>query len=159
MRRTKTAPSPYPFLPFHGLRIAQATASMVVAAVMFYFIWNLVHEHYQPPKTFWTVSIYGDIVGELPLLTKSQLLAAALLTFFTLSGTLLMYACFGLSPLVNLSVNGLLLALWAPGFAFLWYWSRGTLSHYCDRTNWTGPTGIMVCRLYKALFAFALLGL
>jgi hypothetical protein len=70
-----------------------------------------------------------------------------------------MHIFFGLSPRVNLVLNSVLLGLWAPGFGFLWYYSRGTLSHVCNTANWTEEVGIMVCRIYKALFAFALEGL
>jgi hypothetical protein len=85
-------------------------------------------------------------------------MAAALLSIIFLIGTLFVHLFHGLSPKINLCLNGILLGLWAPGFAFLWYYSRGTLSHVCNRANWTEETGIMVCRIYKALFAFALLG-
>jgi hypothetical protein len=61
--RTRTAPSPYPRLIFHGLRIGQALASLVVGGIMFYFIHNLRHESYDPPKTFWVVS---DCIAKEP---------------------------------------------------------------------------------------------
>lgn len=32
------------------------------------------------------------------------------------------------------------------------------MSHVCNKSNWEDETGIMVCRIYKALFAFTLLG-
>jgi hypothetical protein len=139
-RRTKTAPTPYPRLIFHLTRCFQALAALVVSSVMFFFIWNLVHEHFEPPKTFWT------------------LLAASLVTIFSLLATTITYAFFGLSPVWNLCANGLLFALWTPAFAFLWFWTKKTLSHVCSQTTWEDETGIMVCRLYKALFAFAMLG-
>jgi len=141
LRRTRTAPSPYPRLAFHGIRCAQLLASLVVMAVMWYFLWNLIHEDFETPRTFWT------------------LLAASLATMITLAGTLLIYLLFGLSPFVSLCVNGLLLALWAPSFAFLWYWTRKTLSDVCSAKTWQDETGIMICRIYKALFAFSALGL
>jgi hypothetical protein len=87
------------------------------------------------------------------------MLAAALTTMLSLAGTLLIYLLFGLSPFVNLCINGLLLALWAPSFAFLWYWTRKTLSDVCSAKTWHDETGIMVCRIYKALFAFCALGM
>jgi len=138
--RTRTAPTPYPRIIFHAIRIGQALASMVVMAVMFYFIWNLVHEDFDPPRTFWT------------------LLAAALVTFFFLITTLMLYACIGLSPRINAIGNTVCFLLWGPAFGYLWFFTRATLGHVCNKSNWTGPVGIMVCRIYKALFAFAMLG-
>jgi hypothetical protein len=155
LRRTRTAPSPYPRVAFHGIRCAQLLASLVVMAVMWYFLWNLIHEHFETPRTFWTVGTISFVARP----DKMQLLAASLTTTITLAGTLVIYLLFGLSPFINLCINGLLLALWAPSFAFLWYWTRKTLSHVCSPTTWRDDTGIMVCRIYKALFAFCALGL
>jgi hypothetical protein len=33
----------------------------------------------------------------------------------------------------------------------------GTLGHVCNTANWGSEAGIMVCRIYKALFTFTLL--
>lgn len=32
------------------------------------------------------------------------------------------------------------------------------MSHFCDYDNWSEDLGVMVCRIYKALFAFTLVG-
>jgi len=138
--KTKVAPTPYPRIFFHGIRCAQALASVVVMSIMFYFIWNLIHEGFSAPKTFWT------------------LLAASLLTFLGLIATTILYAFFGLSPLWNLIMNGVLIGLWAPAFAFLWFWTKKTLAHVCSQGTWGDTTGIMICRVYKALFAFTAFG-
>jgi hypothetical protein len=157
--KTKTAPTPYPRIIFHIIRFSQAIAALVVSSIMFYFIWNLVHEEFEAPKTFWTVSCpYRSVTACLPKLTDSQLLAASLLTFLTLIGTMIVYAFFGLSPLWNLCINALLLILWAPAFAFLWFWTKKTQSHVCSQKTWEDETGIMICRIYKALFAFSMFG-
>jgi len=139
-QRSRTAPTPYPRLVFHGIRLGQTLASLVVMSVMYFFIWNLVHEDYEPPRTFWT------------------LLAASLCTLAFLVATTVLYACTKLSPLLNLVGNAVLFLLWGPAFGYLWYYSRATLGHVCNKDTWTGPTGIMVCRIYKALFAFSMLG-
>lgn len=65
----------------------------------------------------------------------------------------------GLSPRVNLILNSVVFGLWTVGFILLSYWMWSTLTHYCNVTNWNDQTGIMVCRIYKALFTFSLLGL
>jgi hypothetical protein len=156
LRRTRTAPSPYPKLAFHGIRCAQLLASLVVMAVMWFFLWNLINEHFDTPKTFWTVGTPRLSVSDPDMI---QLLAAATATMLTLAGTLLIYLLFGLAPFVSLCINGLLLALWAPSFGFLWYWTRKTLSQVCSPKTWRDDTGVMVCRIYKVLFAFCALGL
>jgi len=35
----------------------------------------------------------------------------------------------------------------------------GTLANVCDVAHWHEETGIMVCRIYKTLFTFTLVGL
>lgn len=35
----------------------------------------------------------------------------------------------------------------------------GTLGHVCNTVNWGSPDGIMICRIYKALFSFTVTGL
>ncbi|KAL9087536.1 MAG: hypothetical protein Q9165_006647 [Trypethelium subeluteriae] len=57
-------------------------------------------------------------------------------------------------------INAALAVIWVVGFSLLaWWTTQSTLRHVCNVTNWTDDTGIMVCRLYKSLFSFALFGL
>lgn len=91
-----------------------------------------------------------------------QLLAVSLLTIAIFLATTILHF-FGTSPLqtplTNTLLNAALLLLWAVSFALLSWWSAGTLRHVCTRANWDDDTGISICRTYKALFSFALLGL
>jgi len=139
--RAKTAPSHYPRIPFHLLRFAQLVSSLIVGAIMLFFIWHLTHDHWSTPWTF-------------VVLTAVSLLTVAVLTF-----TIVLHCCCGLQPRLNIILNSGLAILWAMGFAMLAYYMSGTLAHYCDVDNWNDGTGIMVCRIYKAVFTFALLGL
>lgn len=87
-----------------------------------------------------------------------QLLTTSLLTLVFLTTTLILHALHTLNPLLNTSLNALLTLLWTLSFSLLTWWSAGTLGHVCNTLNWDTNTGIMVCRIYKALFSFALLG-
>jgi len=140
MARDRVKPTHYPFVPFHLLRSAQLVSALIVASIMLYFLWHLTHDHYRLPWTF------------------ILLLAVSLLTILSLSTTIVLHCCCGLNPRLNVCLNGCLLVLWSVGFALLSWWSSGTLSHVCNKSNWEDETGIMVCRIYKALFAFTLLG-
>ena len=82
----------------------------------------------------------------------------SLFTVLALCVTIVLHCCFGLNPRFNLFLNSVLLVPWTVGFALLSWWSSGTLTHVCNVDNWHDDVGIMVCRIYKALFAFALLG-
>jgi hypothetical protein len=73
--------------------------------------------------------------------------------------TIVFYFCRALNPTVNLAINAMLSVFWATGFGLLTWAMSGTLVHKCNATNWGNDAGVMVCRLYKALFTFSLTGL
>ncbi|KAF2097839.1 hypothetical protein NA57DRAFT_76646 [Rhizodiscina lignyota] len=138
--KSRTKPTNYPFLLFHGLRCAQLTSSIIVAAIMFYFIWHLTHDHWPTPWTF------------------LLLCGVSMATILALTTTIVLHCCCGLNPRFNIVLNSALCTLWAVGFALLSWWSSGTLTHTCSLDVWREDAGIMVCRIYKSLFAFAMLG-
>lgn len=140
-RRDRVKPTHYPFIPFHAIRSAQLLSSIIVASVMFYFMSELARDHFRLPWTF------------------ILLMVVALLTLVSLTATILLHCFYGLNPMLNTILNGSLAVLWAVSFGLLSWWSSGTLSHVCNKDNWVDELGISVCRLYKALFSFSLLGL
>ena len=89
----------------------------------------------------------------------TQLLAVSLLTLITLTLTILFYFCRALNPFFNMTLNIGLCVLWALSWSLLTWYMSGTLLHKCNTKNWKDDSGTMVCRIYKALFSFALLGL
>ncbi|EON68614.1 hypothetical protein W97_07872 [Coniosporium apollinis CBS 100218] len=138
--RIKRAPTHYPFIPFHFLRSAQLFSSLVVSCIMLYFISSLKRDHYQTPWTF------------------LFLLSVSLLTLITLTTTLVLHICSSLNPRLDLILNAGLFMAWTISFAMLAWYSGSTLTHVCNRDNWKDDMGVMVCRVYKALFGFAVLG-
>jgi len=108
---------------------------------MFYFLRELARDNYSMPWTF------------------ILLLAVSLLTMIALTTTIFLHCFYGLNPVLNTVLNSALALLWAVSFGLLSWWSSGTLSHVCNVDNWDSELGISVCRLYKALFSFSLLGL
>jgi hypothetical protein len=159
-RRDRVKPTHYPRLPFHLVRTAQLLSSIVVASVMFYFISELARDHFRLPWTFILVSLLPDVLvvpGISYLLL--QLIGVALLTLVSLTLTIVLHCFYGLNPMLNTLLNTCLALLWAVAFSLLSWWSSGTLSHVCNRDNWDDELGVSVCRLYKALFSFSLLGL
>lgn len=88
-----------------------------------------------------------------------QLLAVALSTLVALGATIALHMFHGLNPSLNLGLNLALSVLWAVSFALLAWWASSTLAHACAVDNWESDTGVAVCRMYKALFSFAVLGL
>ncbi|KAF2825187.1 hypothetical protein CC86DRAFT_467700 [Ophiobolus disseminans] len=140
-RRDRVRPTHYPKLPFHIIRSAQLLSSTVVACIMFYFLKELAKDNFRLPWTF------------------ILLVVVSLLTIFSLTTTIVLHCFYGLNPVLNTLLNSGLALLWAVSFSLLSWWSSGTLSHVCSRDNWDSELGMSVCRLYKALFSFSLLGL
>ena len=85
-------------------------------------------------------------------------MSVSLFTLAALTCTIFLHIRHGLSASLNLTLNAVLALLWAVSFALLAWWCSGTLAHVCDAQNWESEAGISVCRMYKALFSFALLG-
>ncbi|KAK5133869.1 hypothetical protein LTR08_007200 [Meristemomyces frigidus] len=140
-RSARTAPSSYPRVPFHGVRALQLLSSLVVGGIMCFFIWHLTHDHWNTPWTFiW-------------------LTAASLFSVASLFATILLHCFTGLNPRLNLALNALLALLWALSWSLLTWYMSGVLANVCDVAHWNEAVGVMVCRIYKALFAFTLLGL
>jgi hypothetical protein len=86
-------------------------------------------------------------------------MAVALLTLVSLTTTIVLHCFYGLNPTLNTVLNSSLALLWAVGFSLLSWWSSGTLAHVCNTDNWEDDMGVLVCRMYKALFSFSLMGL
>lgn len=141
LRKDRVKPTHYPQIAFHGIRCAQLVSSTIVASIMFYFCSELARNDYNLPWTF------------------ILLFTVSLLTIIALTATIALHCFYGLNPVLNTALNSSLAILWAVGFALLTWWSSGTLAHVCNVENWESDMGISVCRLYKALFSFALLGL
>lgn len=138
---TKTAPTAYPRLPFHAFRFFQLISSLIVAGIMSYFTYHLRHDRYDEPWTFiW-------------------LFSASLASIAALTCTILLHCLLGLNPRLNLGINGLLAVLWGLSFGLLTWYMSSTLGETCDKEHWNEEVGIMVCRIYKALWTFTLVGL
>lgn len=61
-----------------------------------------------------------------------------------------------LSALFNGGINVVSSVLWAVGFGLLADAMKETILDACTPAFWGNSTGIMVCRLYKLLFAASL---
>ena len=85
--------------------------------------------------------------------------AASLFSIAALAFTIILHCCIGLNPRLNIAINGFLAVIWALSWSLLTYYMSGTLANVCDVAHWHEETGIMVCRIYKTLFTFTLVGL
>jgi len=140
-RGAKVAPSFYPRFVFHGLRSAQLVSSIVVSGIMSYFMYYLRVDHYAIPWTFIT------------------LLAISLATVASLLLTIIMYNITYLSPKFNILLNGTLSVVWILGLGLLSSNVGKSLSKHCDKKTWGGyDSAVGICRDYKALWAFTLIG-
>ncbi|PQE30922.1 marvel domain-containing 2 protein [Rutstroemia sp. NJR-2017a WRK4] len=139
-RGAKVAPSYYPRIAFHLLRSTQLISAAIVGGVMAYFMYYLRLEHYPTPWTF--------IV----------LLSISLATVAALTLTIILYNFTYLSPKFNSILNTFIAIFWMLGFGLLsWSLSR-TLHRQCNYANWGSSVAINVCRQYKSVWAFTLIG-
>lgn len=129
---------------------------------MSYFIYQLIHDRWDTPWTFiWVCLKLSWKSGALRTNADdgTQLTTASLFSIAALLVTIILHCCVGLTSRLNLAVNGFLLVLWAVSWSLLTWFMSPTLANMCDVEHWHEDTGIMICRIYKALFAFTLLGL
>lgn len=140
MRRKSVKPSEYPALPFHIIRFTVFVSSLIVAIILAVFAYNL---HSADQKFPWAFLI---------------LIIAAFLSLLNIILTTLIHCCYGLSPRLSLVTNSIVLVVWAVAFILLAWALSHTILTTCNATYWATSTGISVCRTFKALFAFTIIG-
>ena len=86
-------------------------------------------------------------------------MASSLASIAALAFTIVLHCCTGLNPRLNIAINTFLSVLWAVSWSLLTWYMSGTLTNVCDEEHWHEDVGIMICRIYKALFTFTLVGL
>ncbi|CAD6442485.1 39fa2fb5-e631-4703-a932-a56f688e3646 [Sclerotinia trifoliorum] len=139
-RGAKVAPSHYPRVAFHGLRFAQLISAAIVGGIMAYFMYYLRAERFPIPWTF------------IVLLSISLAMVAVL----TL--TIIIYNFTYLSPKFNCLLNGTASIFWMLGLGLLSWSLSNTLKKSCDVQTWRSSTAVGVCREYKSLWTFTLIG-
>ncbi|KAL4895216.1 hypothetical protein BDV59DRAFT_161415 [Aspergillus ambiguus] len=140
MRSTSVKPSAYPPLPFHLIRIVGFLSSLIVAIILAVFIYHLSKDKHKLPWAF------------LVLLISSVL---SLLNYILTS---ISHCTAGLSPRLSLVCNSILFVLWLISLGLLSWSMSGTILTTCNATYWATATGITVCRVYKVLFSFTVVG-
>ncbi|KAB8290192.1 hypothetical protein EYC80_011061 [Monilinia laxa] len=113
---------------------------MIVGGIMAYFMYYLRVERFPIPWTF-------------IVLLSISLATVAVLTF-----TIILYNLTYLSPKFNSLLNGTVSTFWTLGFALLSWSLSNTLQKHCDLQTWRSSTGVGVCREYKSLWSFTLIG-
>lgn len=88
-----------------------------------------------------------------------QLLSVSSCTNISIIITTYFYHERDLKPRLSLYINSFLTFLWCLGFALLTWNISGLLNAQCSITQWEHETGVMICRLYKALESFTITGM
>jgi len=138
--RISRQPSPYPRALFHLIRVAQLVVSTAILAFVGFFVHYLIEDSYYIPWTF------------------LMLLGVSGFTDLSVIGTAYFYHYRVLRPRLSSVINGVLSVIWLVALALLSWNLSGTLTNSCDVDNWSHDTGIMVCRIYKAMEAFTVAG-
>ncbi|KAJ5983992.1 hypothetical protein N7481_006091 [Penicillium waksmanii] len=137
---TSVKPSIYPALTFNIIRAAALLASIVVGLILAVFIYHLHADGYKLPFAFLI------------------LLITAVFSLLNVLFTTVINCSCGLSPKLSIILNIILLLLWLLSLALLSYSMSGTILTKCTTADWANSTGISVCRSYKALFSFTVIG-
>ena len=85
-------------------------------------------------------------------------MSASLLTIGSLAVSSGLLCCHKLNPWYNLTVNGILSALWIVGLVFLAMRTSETIFRSCSYEWWGSDLSVQVCKLYKVLFAATIFG-
>ncbi|KAE8374983.1 hypothetical protein BDV26DRAFT_24639 [Aspergillus bertholletiae] len=133
-------PSAYPAIPFHAIRAVGFISTLVVGIILAVFIYNLHQGGFKLPWAFLV------------------LLITVILSLLNYVLTTITHCCYGLSPRLSLLSNTICLLLWLISLGLLSWSMSQTILTTCNATYWATSTGITVCRIYKALFAFTVLG-
>ncbi|KAJ8062578.1 hypothetical protein OCU04_009103 [Sclerotinia nivalis] len=86
------------------------------------------------------------------------LLSISLVTVAALTLTIILYNFTYLSPKFNCLLNGTASIFWMLGFGLLSWSLSNTLKKSCDVQTWRSSTAVGVCREYKSLWTFTLIG-
>ncbi|KAL3479941.1 hypothetical protein BJX99DRAFT_221529 [Aspergillus californicus] len=141
MRRNKSVkPSEYPKLPFHIIRFITFVSSLIVAIIVSVFTYNLHGADHKLPWPFLVLII------------------SAFLSLLNLVLTTFLHCCYGLSPRLSLVTNSIVLLLWFISLVLLAWSLSHTILTTCNATYWATSTGIAVCRIFKTLFSFTIIG-
>ncbi|PYH92696.1 hypothetical protein BO71DRAFT_383021 [Aspergillus ellipticus CBS 707.79] len=136
--RASVKPSQYPPLPFHIIRATGLISTFIVGIILAVFINQLHNANYKLP---WAFLI---------------LLIAVVLSLINFLLTTLTHCFYGLSPRLALTTNSIVLLIWLIALGLLSWSMAHTILTSCTTTYWGTSTGISVCRIYKALFTFAI---
>lgn len=90
---------------------------------------------------------------------SSQLLSVSSFTTASIFGTAFFYYMRTLKPGLSSYINSFLSALWILGFTLLSWYLNGLLINRCDIENWDTTIGVMVCKMYKAVETFTIVGM
>ncbi|KAL6247321.1 hypothetical protein RBB50_005667 [Rhinocladiella similis] len=138
--RQRASLYPYPVTPILGA--ANVVSGAIVLGILAYFVHYLRMDNMSAP----TELIFVLVVACIALL--DQIVA------------IFRHRVFQVSARLNLFVHLVILSLWCAAFGVLsWRLNKMVLSHTCSIKVWETSMGVMVCRLYKAMYSFSAISL
>jgi hypothetical protein len=155
----KKNPSPWSKGPFFGLRALQFIFATIVSAIASYFNYTLDADGYEIPWVFLIVEVVVSIKQHQrnsPLLQSLTYMQSAL-TYLNIFASSIIMCCNKLSPLFMMVADAILVFMWVFTFAMLSRAMGRTTTETCDIANWGSDAGIVICHMYKCLFAFVFL--
>jgi len=137
--RYRNNPTAWPNAGYFFLRFIQLICTIGVMGTLSYFIYVLAKAHMGVPYEF---------IVEY---------AVAVLSLLTIVSTNVAKCCGALNPLFALALDFITLAGWSIAFGLLAHAMGKLPFEDCTAGAWgvEGGTGVYVCRLYKATWAFS----
>jgi len=151
-------PSVWPTAPFILIKLFQGICCSIVLGVMVFFSYHLRKDNFTIPWQFISLAALVNDPSHLNLWGNKLTVyfpqsAISLFSVFALG---LFFCCGVLNTLFAMILESVLSLLWAFGTGILGKGMGGNTIRSCKA--WRSSQGIVVCHLYKTLFAFCILG-
>lgn len=134
----KKQPTVWPTAPFILIKFAQALCSLLVMGIMGFFAYHLHKDKYAIPWQF------------------ASLFALSSVSLIVVFGMGIAFCCRGLNALAAMIVEAIISLFWAFGAGAIGKGMGGNITRSCG--DWQATEGIVVCHLFKVIFAFCILG-
>ena len=165
--KPRNQPSPYPFPTTYILAVSSLISSLITFIILAYFSYYLRMDNMTVPVQFvfvrrpfsyFFLRPYSKI-NKRSHTNNAQLLVASLVSILTVTFTTSTHIFRTMTPRTSMIINGLAFILWIIGLSIITAKIGSmVLGHTCAMPMWATEMGVMVCRIYKALYSFIVIG-
>ncbi|KAH7357352.1 hypothetical protein BKA66DRAFT_574513 [Pyrenochaeta sp. MPI-SDFR-AT-0127] len=121
-------------------RLLLLVSAITISAIVFSFTHRLRNQAFRVPWAFFFLQ------------------GTAILTMVALPVSGLLICLKKVRPLYNTLLNIFIGLLWVVAFILVTIRTHSAIGRSCSKSTWTNAEGVLICRLYKTLFACAIIG-